>query len=242
MQEWKQACSLAKLELKASGLALLFAFIFVLLIISSLVSSLDSYLGNGYVGYDFFFVLVFSIAAIWTKPKDFQIQKINGNFSASPLLVMQKQLPIKQEVIIKSRFIVHFFYSFPFQVLTLFAVYLFSPLQGMLSIGSFIAFSIMWLSFGIYAGYMFPMTDAGEKGPFSETTAAVIFGVVLLIIIFIIFSFIHILFDNGIVYWSIILVQKWPILSTAVSIVLAFAGFKHWQYYMRKRMNRFDYL
>lgn len=227
MQEWKQAYSLAKLELKASVFGFLFAIVFMMIVILSIVTSLDSYLGNGYAGFDFFFILIFSIGAIWTKPKDFQIKKISGNLSASPLLVMQKQLPIKQEIIIKSRFIVHFFYSFPFQVLTLFAFYLYSPLQGILSISSFIAFSIMWLSFGIYAGYMFPTADAGDKGPFTETTAAVIFAFVLIIGIFFVFSFIHILFGNGIVYWSIILVQKWPILSAVVSILLAFAGFKH---------------
>ncbi|MEC5424110.1 hypothetical protein QGM71_11465 [Virgibacillus sp. C22-A2] len=242
MQEWKQAYSLAKLELRMSKFGFLSAFLFSMFILFFIVTSIESYMENGFVGIDFFFVLLFSVATIWTKPKEFQIKKVSGDLIVLPLVVMQKQLPIKQDVIMKSRFIVHFFYSFPFQLLALIGIYFMSPLPEMLSVGSFIAFAIIWLSFGVYAGYVFPLSEIGTKGPLTSTVGTIFIGVTLLIVLLSIFTMIHVLFENGIVYWSIILAQKWPIVSSIASILLAFFGFAHWQHYMKKAMDKLDYL
>src|SRR5690625_1887268 len=113
MNDCKQAFSIAKLELKASVLSFLFALTFVSFITFALATSMDSYMDNGYAGFDLLFILIFTFGPVWTKPKDFQLQKIYGGLLASPVLVMQNQLPIRTEVLVKSRFIVHFFYSFP---------------------------------------------------------------------------------------------------------------------------------
>lgn len=242
MQDWKQAFWLATFELSESKRSFIFPFIFFLFLLSYFRSSLPSYLENGFIGYDLFFVLVFSVAAFWAKPKEFQSYKISSNLQASGLLVMQSQLPIKRDVLVKSRFIIHFFYSFPYQVFLLILLYALTPeLSELLTFGSYIAFSIIWLSFSIYTGYVFSMSEAGDKT--AMTTGAVIaYCIVFLIILFFIFTFIHVLFDNGIVYWTIIFAQKWPLLSSAISILLAFFGFKHWQYYMKKTMKKVDYI
>lgn len=242
MQDWKRAFGLAKFELRESKGSLILVLLFFLFLCSYFRSSLPSYLENGFVGYDFFFVLVFSVAAFWAKPKEFQISKINSSLQVSRLLVTQSQLPIKRDVLVKSRFIIHFFYSFPYQVLLLLLLYAFTPdLSELLPLGSYTAFSIIWLSFGIYTGYVFPMSEAGDKT--GLTTAAIIaYCIVFLVITFFVFAFIHFLFGNGIVYWSIVFAQKWPLLSSVISLFLAFFGFKHWQYYMNKAMEKIDYL
>src|SRR5690625_910124 len=165
MNDWKQAFTIAKLELKASMLSFLYALVYVLLFTFVLARSLDSYMDNGFAGYDLFFILIFTFAPVWTKPKDFQLQKIYGDLLASPVLVMQNQLPISNEVLVKSRFVIHFFYSFPFQLLTIIGFYTLSPLPEILSAGEFIAFGIMWIAFGVYFGYVIPENEAGEKSP-----------------------------------------------------------------------------
>ncbi|MFA1822130.1 hypothetical protein ACDX78_18415 [Virgibacillus oceani] len=242
MTDWKQAFAIAKLELKASVLSFVFVLGFILLLLSSLVSSLDSYMNNGYAGFDLLFILIFTFAPVWLKPKDFQSQIIYGDLLASPALVMQNQLPIRKEVLIKSRFIIHFFYSFPFQLLTVIALYTFSPLQDLLSFDGFIAFAVMWIAFGVYAGYSIPYSEAGSKAPVKENTFMVVLGFIFLIAVLFLFSFIHLLFGNGIVYWSIIFAQKWPLLTSIISIMLAIAGYQHWRFYMKKRMRNIDYL
>jgi hypothetical protein len=242
MNDWKQAFTIAKLELKASVLSFLFAFAFVLLLTIGLAIPMDSYMNNGYAGFDLLFILIFTLAPVWTKQKDFQLQKIYGDLLASPVLVMQNQLPITIEVLVKSRFIVYFFYSFPFQLLAIIGFYILSPLPEILSAGSFIAFAVMWIAFGVYVGYMIPYGDAGEKTPVKGEILTVVFSFVILIALLFLFTFAHLLFGNGIVYWSIVLAQKWPLLTSIISIVLAIAGYQHWKFYMKKRMNKIDYL
>ncbi len=242
MNGWKQAFTIAKLELKASVFSFLFALAFVLFLIYTLVSTFDAYMDNRFVFFDLIFILIFSFAPVWMTPKDFQIQKINGDLMASPILVMQNQLPISQEVLVKSRFIIHFFYSFPFQLLTVVALYTISPLQSILSFGSFITFAIMWFAFGVYVGYAIPYGDAGEKFPAKNDAFIVIFNLLFFTGVFLVFTFFHILFGNGIIYWSIALAENWPILSSAISIILAIAGYHHYKFYMKRKMDKIDYL
>src|SRR5690554_817020 len=241
MREWKQAFSIAKLELKASLLSFLFALAFVLFITAIIASTLDSYLDNGYAGFDLLFILIFTFAPVWTKRKEFQIQMIR-NLLVSPIVVMQNQLSITKEVLVKSRFIVHFFYSFPYQLIAVIILYAYSPLQQMLSIGGFIAFAVIWIAFGVYAGYVIPYSEAGEKSKIHSDTLMVIYGFIILIGFLVLLSFAHLLFGNGIVYWTIALAKKWPILASIFSILLAVAGYQHWKFYMKKRMSKIDYL
>src|SRR5699024_11095757 len=128
-------------------------------------------------GFDFFFILIFSsLLMVWLKPQDFQMNKISGNIVASPSLFMLSHLAVNKDVIINSRFIIHFVYTFPFQFLLLLGLYLLTPtLQSALNISAYIAFCIIWLSFGFYAGYLFFAGDAGGKNKGGPATAALIF-------------------------------------------------------------------
>lgn len=240
MQNWKQAFWLARFELNASKKNILFSFVYFLFTGASLISVFSSYLEKGIVLIDFLFLLMFTIGPIWTKPKDFQIQRINSELVAAPAFIMLNQLPIKQDVIIKSRFIIYFAYSFIFQVLLLVSLYAFIPeLQSMLSFGTFIIFVIIWISFGIYIGYIFPATDAGEK---TTSTKSTIYTVLMVVAAIVVFTIYQIMFQHGIVHWTIIFAQKWPALSTIISIVLAILGYNYWQRYMKKVANKIDYL
>ncbi|GAB3792694.1 hypothetical protein [Virgibacillus kimchii] len=241
MNDWKQAFSIAKLELKASILHFLFALAFILFLIFTLVKSVDSYIDNGFAGFDFIFILIFTFAPVWMKPKVFQIQTI-GNMLASPVLVMQNQLPISKDVLVKSRFIIHFFYTFPFQLLTLMALYTLTPLQDLFSAGAFIAFAVIWIAFGIYAGYVIPYSEAGGKAPGNSDFLTGLSALIILVAILLLLTFFHLLFGNGIVYWSILLAQKWSLPTAVFSIILAIAGYYHWKFYMKKSLSKTDYL
>ncbi|MGY0693389.1 hypothetical protein ACW2QC_11435 [Virgibacillus sp. FSP13] len=242
MKEWKQAYQLATFELKASKRVFLYLALFFVLVLVFLVSELSTYMEQNSAGLDLAFILIFSgIIMIWLKPKNFQLSKVNEDVTASPLLVMLNQLPITKDVIIKSRFIVYFFYSFPFQFLLLIGIYPLSPaIQDGLSIGSYIAFSIIWLSFCFYAGYIFSAADAGTKS--MNTVLSFIYGFIFAIGAMFIFAIIQIATGHSIVYWTIIFAQTWPLLSSFLSIILAFIGFTYWQHYTRKTMDKLDYL
>ncbi|WP_106495886.1 hypothetical protein [Lentibacillus sp. Marseille-P4043] len=242
MQEWKQAFQLATFELKASKQGFLFLALFFVLVLVFLTVELRTYIEQNFAGLDLAFILTFSgLIMIWLKPKNFQLTKLNEDVTASPSLIMLNQLPITKDVIMKSRFIVHFFYSFPFQFLLLIGLYPLSPnLQDALSIGSYIAFSIIWLSFSFYAGYIFPAADAGTKN--TNTVLSFILGFIFAIGAMFVFAIIQVATGHAIVYWTIIFAQTWPLLSSFLSVILAFIGFTYWQHYTRKTIDKLDYL
>lgn len=240
MSTWKRAFWLAKFELKESKLNFLFLFLFFPFIILGVSSTFSSYLEANFVGIDIFFILLFTFAATWTKPKHFQIQQMNDELVASPAIFMLQQLPITTEVIIKSRFIIYFIYSLPIQILLLISLYVLTPsLKDMIGIGLYVVFAIIWLSFSIYMGGMVPASDAGDR---ATQRKVAVYGVLMVIAAIAFFTFFHVVSDYGIVQWTLIFAKKWPILSSVLSIILAFFGLNYWQSYMKKVMKKIDYL
>ena len=240
MQTWKLAFRLAMFELTNHKRSFLWALLYYILFACFFIAISDLYLENGNVVFDALFLMLFTFAPVWLEPKEIRIQKISGDLWASPMLVMCRQLPISKDILIKSRFIIYFFYSFPYQLLFLIVLYIFSAdLQANLSPLSFIVFLVIWLSFGIFGGYIMPTSDVGDVADSKKMWfygIAIYGGAVVLLFIY------QFVFQYGIVHWTIIFAQKWPLLSTIASILLAIFGFKHWEHYMKKTMNKMDYL
>lgn len=243
MNNWKQAFVLAKFEIRESKQIFIYLFLYYCLFISLFV--MISYLvGDFYFGgLDIFYLLLFTFVPFWIRPKEFQYQKTHGDIWASPAVITLNQLPIKRDIIIKSRFILYFIYSFPFQLFLLVSLYLLTPnMQTNMSPISYISFSIIWLSFGVYAGLSIVTTDAGDqygKGKrklYLTLSFGILIAIILLILCF------GLIFSYGIVHWTIIFAQKWPFISAAISTLLAFLGFKHAQQHMKKTMEKIDYL
>lgn len=240
MQDWKQAYWLAKFEWKASIKGFILLFLFFAVVALFFLVSFSAYLDNDFVGFDVLFIILFALAPAWLRLKEFQIQKISGELWASPSLIMLAQLPVSNNVLTKSRFIVYFAFSFPYQLLMLIVLYAVNPeFQVMMSPISHIAFAIIWLSVGIYVGFIMPASDVGDK---VSTKIMTVFSIALIAGGIGIATLFHFIFDYGIVYWTIILAQNWPLLSSIVSIFLAFLGFHYWQRYMKKTMDKRDYL
>lgn len=240
MKNWKQAFWLANFELKESKLSFLFLIIFYPFIILGTIANFSSYLDTNFVGIDIFFIFIFTYLTIWAKPKKFQIQQVNDNLVASPAIFMLQQLPIPRDLIVKSRFIIYFVYSIPMQILLLTALYVFTPsLQEMMGISSYISFGLIWLSFGVYIGGVIPASDSGDSA--SQRKVAV-YAILMLIAVIIFFTLFTLFSDHGIVHWTLIIAKKWPALSGSISFVLAFIGLNYWQTYMKKMMEKLDYL
>ncbi|WP_164667470.1 hypothetical protein [Virgibacillus doumboii] len=240
MKDWKQAFWLAKFEMKASKhifpLLMLIAVAFALF----LITSISSYLENNYAGFDWLFLMVFIFFSVWMKPKNFAYQRINNDLWASPSFVMFMQLPINKDIIIKSSFVVYYCYTLPIQLITLILFHSFSPtIQNLMSPGSYIAFMIIWLSIGVYFGGGVPVADAGYNANTYNTVLNMIVAFIALIVVF---TATILISGHGVMHWTILFAQKWPVLSIAVSILLAVAGFKFWIHYMKKTMKKLDYL
>ncbi|MGM8364931.1 hypothetical protein ACLIBG_05530 [Virgibacillus sp. W0181] len=240
MKQWKEAIWLATLELKTSPLNYLFALCITGLLGLFFITSFSSYIENNYVGFDLFFMLLFSILSSWFRGKDYQYQKVSGSIWASPTYIMQTTLPIPLDTLAKSRLIFHFLLSFPLQVLILSSAYMLTPaLQSFLSAFEYIAFAIIWLSFGVYAGYIMPAGDAGDK---LKNRDIVIGFVGILVGLTVLFTFFHLLLGYGVVYWTMKMAQNSPFLSIIISTLIAGIGFNYWTKTLKKRTKRMDYL
>ncbi|MFD2045301.1 hypothetical protein ACFSTA_16575 [Ornithinibacillus salinisoli] len=239
---WKQAKSIAFLEWKMSFWKSIFSLLIVFTVYTSLILFTYSMSDRAVGIADVLFILLFTFVPTWCKPKEFQYQQINGNLWASPSIVMIQNLPITKDVIIKSRLILYFFHSFPIQLLTLVLIYILSEeIQLAVSPVSYFVFIIIWLSFGIYVGYGVVTTDTGTKA--SHTGKLTVFlGFFVLIALLLLVASFPIFFQHGIVEWSMIIAQRYPFLSTTISIVFVCLGIQYWKAIMKKTMNQVDYL
>lgn len=240
MNDWKEAIWLAVFELKSSIKGLLTLLIFLFVILLFFITAFPNYLEANFVGFDIFFLLTFSTAAIWAKPKEFQYQKIAEDIWANPFFVMLNQLPVKKSILMKSRFIIHFVYSIPFHIVLLVSLYFLTPIiKYEIGLNQYFVFSIIWICFGIAAGTIYPASDAGDK---ITNFGMVIYSFFLFIAFIIFFTLFQLFVGDGIVSWTLMVADKWPLLSIFISVIMAIASLYCWNNYLSKKIKKMDYL
>src|SRR5690606_16403882 len=118
--------------------------------------------------------------------------------------------------------------------------YLFTPaLQEMINIPSYMVFSLIWLSYGMTIGSVFPAVDAGDYITMLRsvlTTIPLFFGIVVALVL------IQVWTGKGIVIWTIIAANELPFLSSLVSILVAGGSTMYWQRNMKNRIRKVNYL
>mgnify|MGYP001770233515 CR=1 FL=1 len=242
MTIWKEALWLAKFELKkiklgfaiTALLAVFFSMFFCTVIPENLIRNRST------VMLDMIFLIVFGIGTTWLKPKDFNHQKVNRDFWVPPFIITLRQLPIKLEAFIKSRFIIFFTFAIPYYILISILTYCLSPeLRETLDVGTYAAFMIIWISIGIHIGASFPASDVGVR---MSTTAMVIYLFVLLFGLIAILTLFNLFYGNGFVSWTMSMAKKQPILSSIAAILFAYVGLFYSQKYMSRRIKKTDYV
>lgn len=240
MNSWKQAFSLAKFELKECAFSPLILFL-NLIIFTYILVSFSSDFDTKFVSifYDFVFLVVFLSASSWIQPKVFRLQRTDDDLWIAPSVLMLMRLPIPANIIYKSRLIIYFSYSFPFHLLFLTGLYAFSTnIRELITPGTYIVFSIIWLTFSIYIGSIVPATEVGDR---MSKRKIIIFSSFIYGGLIAAFTFFHFFSDYGLVQWTIILAQNKPTLSILISILLAIIGFNYWQYYALKQIKKVNY-
>ncbi|NBJ70266.1 MULTISPECIES: hypothetical protein [Clostridia] len=233
MQKWKQAWQIAKFELSVSTRKIAFGCLIILGFFSYAISSFQQYLDNNVIGYDLFFILFFTLGINIGNPNYWHLKQAD----VYPLLMTQLPLPIQQEIVIKSRFIIHFCFSFPVQIAFLIIFYVASPIADLLSIPAYIAFAIIWLSVNLYIGTLTPISEVYPAN-WLFTVAMTFF---FLFIFLFILTLSNLIFDHSVVKLSIIIAKNWPVISSMVSLIIGFAAVKAHQIYMKQIMNKRDY-
>ncbi|KOP79590.1 hypothetical protein ACFFHH_02240 [Cytobacillus solani] len=241
MSEWKQARWLAMFEVKASlkGIITLIALSFGLAIFFTEVFSI-TIMEDVPIVFDVFFLFTFWVLAASFRPKEHQLKRMGGDIWVSPYFIMLNQLPVKKNVLVLSRFISYFTISIPFHILVLILIYtLSSEYRAYMPVGSYLVFSIIWLSFGVLCGSMFPASDVGEK---ISTLKAIVYSVLFYGGILAVLIVIYYVFNKGIVEMTMYAAKEWPLPSILISILLAAIGLLYYKGYVYKRIDKVDYL
>ncbi|MDO6450177.1 hypothetical protein [Oceanobacillus profundus] len=239
MKEWKQAFWLAGTEWKNFSKHAVFTYTLCLLYIVIVFAFLPIFEGGTTIVGDILFIVIFLLFPAWIKPKESHVQKISGEIWASPSFIMLQQLPIRKNVIVKSRFIFHSFYSFPFQLTLLLCLYILTPEVRNMGFSAYLAFVIIWLAISIYIGFVLPTSDGGDIINWKTLLGSSLFFILLGAAILTLF---HAVLDVGFVEWTIRIAQELPLLSAIVSILLAACGFFYWPRSLKKTMEKLDYL
>ncbi|TWT06458.1 hypothetical protein FQV26_01185 [Planococcus sp. CPCC 101016] len=240
MHTWKQAYWLAGFELKARMKRSLLMLAFYTAVGFVCISSFDVYLTENFYAFDLLFLLLFIMFPAWMKPKIFQMQKMDGDLWTVPAVIMLQQLPVPKAVIVKSRFIIHSVYSFPYQLILLVMLLAVSPaFREMITPLSYMAFLIIWLAVSVAAGFAMAASEAGGTYDTKLLAKSMIYLVLGIAIFYAAFQW---LADEGLIYWTIGLAQNWPLMSIVVSLLIIYAGWNYWQRVMKKDIEKADYL
>ena len=239
---WKSATRLSLMELKASWLQLLlfipfFSFLYSLFF----AATMENYLFDqqGYIVFDFVFLGIILLVPVWYRSKFFQIQKVHGEFWASPPLIMQMQLPINEKAIARAGLLTYGFISVTSNIVVFVLTYsLSAALRSVVQPLDMFMFALTWILLGLALGLIFPASDVGDT--INKTT--VTRGFVMLFGIFIIFMIgLFMILDGGIIYASMIFIKNYPIIAILISLLLAFISSRYWTNYMVKHMRTVDY-
>ncbi|RNF40386.1 hypothetical protein [Planococcus salinus] len=237
MNEWKQAYRLAIFEMKASMRSFLLILVFYIAMSLIFMQSLDVHLEDEFNFFDLLFLLIFFMFPVWMKNKEFQMQKIDGDLWASPSIIMLQQLPVSKDIIVKSRFIIHSFCSFPFQLVLLIAMPIMSEnFREAMTPVAYTAFVLIWLAFSIAIGFIMAASEAGGN----YKLKAIVLSFIYLLIGFAVIYFLRP--DDGFLQLTMMMAAEWSLLSIVLAVVVSIAGWKYWQADMRKMIKKADYL
>ncbi|WP_046176415.1 hypothetical protein [Domibacillus indicus] len=239
MEETKQSFWLALFELKKSKSSILVLLLSLLLFVPSLSTMWTAYIEKNFAGLDAFFLILFSIWTVWLRPKDFQYQKGSDGTWGTAHMSFLLPLAIPRMTIINSRLIAYFCLSFPFQLLLLVLMYMYSSdLREAMTIFSYSAFSVIWLSFGIWGGGAFPASDIGDR----ISGSRLVLGILFYIGLFAALLSLYFLTGGGLVKWTMEAAVHFPFWSIIISVLLAAVSLLYYRNYMQKKLEQVDYL
>lgn len=239
MVQWKKAYQLTLFELKHSKIYFLYLLLILVFLQIVVVPMIPEYFENSFFGLDFFFLMAFIFIHQMPRQGIFKSKKVSGFHYGSHHLIHLQQLPIKKEVIVRYQFLTYTMTSIIFSLVFIIVAYLLSPpLQDLLNINQFIAFTILWLSMTLYVGASHIVSDLG-----SNIVASMLIGFVLgIAIFFIILLLFYKIYPYGFVHWTIYISSQYPIFTTIISLLLAVIGSIFWMKQMKRKMDTYDFL
>lgn len=169
----------------------------------------------------------------------FRSANIKGDLYATPFYVYASQLPIKQRVLMRSRFVLSLLYTCGATVIAIVLAYVYpGTTHTLLTLGEFIVFLTIWGLLAAAGSGLFAAADVG--GTYSKR---VLWGynILSLLVLVMVLAGLNVLTGHGFIGWTIELAKNAPLQGIAGTIV--FALFCNWIWHLeaRRYARKVDY-
>lgn len=237
---WSEAFKLALFEWKIMWIKRIFIQLLTLLVLILFISSLiGSQIEDGGIGIDIFLITFLAFGYAWSIPKDFQYQKISEQTYASPVFFMLHQLPIKNEVLIRSRFAIFYINLIPMSVIIFTLLYFIPDFNGIFTFESYIAFALFWSSIGFSCSAIYPASDVGDR---NVSTVRLIWITIFFIGALLLITIpTYIFYDNGLINLSVEIANLHPLALSIFSLILIPVSNWIWIKYAENKLLKEDF-
>lgn len=240
MKTWLSAWHLAKYELQAFHVQLLSCWFFLSVLGLLFLTNFNTYMAGNYVMFDGMFIFLFSFGPYFFKVRHFEYKKGLHQVWASPILHLQLQLPIPLNILARSQLLVYLGYFIPFYLFTFVMMYMMSSkFNSAFSLPDFLVFMSLWLALSLFIGIILPACDVVNSRTIKTTTIRRIIVVLVMLIPLVLF---YRIYHIGFVAWTMGVVITAPLLAMLFSIVVLIGMTLFGPYYMKKIIQKSDYM
>ncbi len=184
----------------------------------------------------FIFMIAYTLASRW---KPFNFQKLNEDLFASSFFILLRQLPFSEASLIKSRLIIAVIYLVPLTLIFTGCMYVLNAdLRELVPIFTLPSLFITWSALAISFGMIFV---AGEPGFTLKKWQLISYNVFIYGIGFSILILSQYVYEYGLVYLTIDLAVKYPLLTPIGAVIVTMIFARYWVYVMKKYMRKVNY-
>lgn len=205
--------------------------------------------------FDVFLLLVVLFYPQVLRQPAFRITDLKGGLYATPFYVYATQLPIKQHVLMRSRFILSFVYCvsvtvmaiafayvFPKIINALFAVealgFFLGTLHDLFTPAEFGAFITIW---GLFAAAFSGLFAAADVGGTYTKKALFGYNILYLLVLLVVLAGLNFLTGRGLVDWTIVLATNAPFSGIVGFALFALVCHVIWHWEARRYARKVDY-
>lgn len=242
MDEWKEAARLTFYEIKVSWAGFLYSFIWTLFLLVILNSKLVENVREHIIMTDLLFIIFFTSIGFVAK-MEFKRKSEKNRYEAANQFHMFLTLPIDRSVVAKRQFIIWLARTVFFQALFCLLLYWFVPeLREWLSPFSYVAFSILWLAFGLIVGALMTAFDISTDRDTARQIVAVLLSLCTMFVVFFVLVLIVSYSRQSLLYWTIHIANMTPGLIIGISTVSLVVGLFYSLKLLQRNIKKHDFI
>ncbi|MFD2638806.1 hypothetical protein ACFSW4_08025 [Piscibacillus salipiscarius] len=238
---WQKALDLALFEwkIKLTNRLLIQFITLITLFVYMITVFNDAHFEEPILIFEMLFIAFLLLGYGWSTPMEFQLQRINENHYASPVLFMLQNLPINKSTLIRSRFLLFYLNLAPLLILLFILFYISPAIRNVMTPYSYFVFSLFWISFSLSFGSFLPASDIRTRQMTQGKLLFYIFS--FIVFISLITQLGDFVYGGSFINLIIYLSNHDPFWLALFSITLIPLTLVFWVKYLQKKISKEDY-